>query len=219
MEPAGGWGSTRNCFLGGNASTTGFPAPLGTPASTSHTAGVSSSLFQASTSEVSAISNLSLGFCCPSFWNMNLLGVTKGSQRELPSGAPVRWISCATDMMKMPDFLDLRMWDIQSQTKSMCVGRQLGSQACQNQGEGERERPLISPPHRPPFLIPGPNSRPARLQGRGKKWEHGTMPHVRDVRKPKHSSALVYLIWFIKCNLQFLWNPLLVLKEKTQGLS
>lgn len=27
------------------------------------------------------------------------------------------------------------------------------------------------------------------------------MPHVRDVRKPKHSSALMYLIWFIK--LQF----------------
>lgn len=70
--------------------------------------------------------------------------------------------------------------------------------------EGERAGDHLSPPP----LLPFPHSR-SKLQtsvspsegGEEKKREHGTMPHVRDVRKPKHSSALMYLIWFIK--LQF----------------
>lgn len=102
--------------------------------------------------------------------------------------------------MQMHDILGWRMWGTRSQTESMCVGRQLGLPACQNQGGGRGGDHL--PHHHSPFLIPGPNSRPACLQvRRKKKREHGTMPHVRDVRKPKHSSALGYLIWFIK--LQF----------------
>lgn len=56
----------------------------------------------------------------------------------------------------------------------------------------------LSPSHSS-WLIPGPNTRPGCLQ-LNKKWEHGTMPHVRDVRKPKHSTALMRLIWFMKCN-------------------
>lgn len=118
-------------------------------------------------------------------------------------------------MRQMHDILDSRMWGIQSQTKSMCVRRQLALPACQNQGEGEDRRPLISLP------LPSPHSRlkhqTSTSPSKKKKWEHGTSPHVKDVRKPKHSSALMYLIWFIKCNLQFLWNPLLVLKGKNKG--
>ena len=97
----------------------------------------------------------------------------------------------------MYDILAWRMQGIQSQTKSMCVGRRLGLQACQNQGVGESEDHLSS--SHCPFLIPGPNTRPGRLQ-MSEKWEHGTMPHVRDVRKSRHSTTLMHLIWFMKCN-------------------
>lgn len=53
----------------------------------------------------------------------------------------------------MYDILAWRMRGIQSQTKSMCVGRRLGLQACQNQAVGESEDHLSS--SHCPFLIPG----------------------------------------------------------------
>lgn len=141
--------------------------------------------------------SVSLAYRCPSFQKMNLLGVTQERQKLLLQGLRLWLLSCATDKMQMHDILALRMRGIQSQTKSMCVGRRLGLQACQNQGMGENGDHLSS--SHSPFLIPGPNTRPVCLQ-MSKNWEHGTMPHVRDVRKPKHSTTLMYLIWFMKYN-------------------
>lgn len=120
-------------------------------------------------------------------------------------------------MMQMHDILGWRMWGTQSQTESMCVGRQLGLLACQNQGGGASGRPLISPTTAPLSSL-GPNSRPACLQVRGeKKGEHGTMPHVRDVRKPKHSSALMYLIWFIKLQFAISVESSVSVKRENKG--
>lgn len=73
-------------------------------------------------------------------------------------------------------------------------GEMAGLTDCQNQG-WERTGYHLSPSHSS-FLIPDPNTRPVCLQ-LSKKWEHGIMPHVRNVWNPTHSTTLMYLIWFI----------------------
>lgn len=73
-------------------------------------------------------------------------------------------------------------------------GETAGLTDCQNQG-WERTGYHLSPSHSS-FLIPDPNTRPVCLQ-LSKKWEHGIMPHVRNVWNPTHSTTLMYLIWFI----------------------
>lgn len=67
----------------------------------------------------------------------------------------------------------------------------------QNQG-WERMGYHLSPSHSS-FLLPDPNTRPVCLR-LSKKWEHGIMPHVRNVWNPTHSTTLMYLIWFMKYN-------------------
>lgn len=119
-------------------------------------------------------------------------------KKLLRGGLRLWLLSYATDRTQTHDILALRMPGIQSQTKNMCVGRRLGFLACQNQGVGENGIPLISLP----LLLPHSRAQTPDqcVSNWVKEWEHGTMPHARDVRKPKHSPTLMCLIWFMKCN-------------------